>query len=1031
VVTRVEGEVGRHAGDVVRERRREAGLTQGELADLAGVSVGMIRDLEQGRIARPRASSAAALARALGLDAERAGELTSAVPRRRPDNLQLSILGPVSAVLNGRVVDLGSQSRRAVLVLLALGHGQLVHRASLIDALWAADPPPTAATMIQAHVGALRRLLDPGRGHRDEDGLLISAGTSYRLRANSAQLDLLTFREQARAAAGARSAGDLAAACDLYEQALGLCHGELVSDVDVLRDHPAVVGLRREWASVVTAYGETAFSAGLQQRALPWLLSLVQLEPLNEKAHALLMMTLAGTGQQAAALEVFDDLRHRLDEQLGVRPCPEVLEAHQRVLRQQIPVSAKSASGRPAATSPASSMPEVPRQLPPATPHFTGRAAELNALMSQLGHMGRFSGAVVISAISGTAGIGKTTLAVHWAHQVAEQFPDGQLYANLRGFGPADPARPAGVLRGFLDTLGVPAAQIPGDVDDLKAMYRRLLEHRRVLILLDNARDAAQVRPLLPASCTVLVLVTSRNDLADLAVTEGAGQVSLDVLTDAEARALLASHLGTARLTDEPQAADELIQLCARLPLALSVTAARAAARPRFALAALAAELRDARSRLDSLSTGHADTDVRAVFSWSYQNLRPATARMFRLLSIHPGPDITAPAAASLAAAPLPQTLGELRELTRCHLLGEPAPGRYVLHDLLRAYASEQAAALEPEAERRAAICRTVDHYLHTAHAASQKLDPHRDTVVLRAPQSAVRPERIDDQVQALAWFTAEHHVLLSAVRQAGETGLDVQAWQLPWALYAFLERQGHWRELAAVQYVALEAANRIGDHAPKARAHQYIARAHYWMGSCSTAHSHLARALDLFQDLDDLINQARIHLDLGRVLHRMNRTREAVRSTLVGLSVFEKAGYRRGRARALNNLGWYYAHLGEYEQALACSQEALSLDRESGDRSDAAFLWDTLGYAHHHLGDYAQAASCYLESSQRSGENGDRVLQAKALAHLATTYNAAGRLNAARDALQQAKTVLGDLHEPHFDEVCAALRHLGTAPVP
>jgi len=936
------------------------------------------------------------------------------------DRLRLSILGSVNALVNGSVADLGPPPRRAVLTLLALSHEEPVHRASLIDALWGTQPPPTAVTMIQAHVGALRRALDPGRGHRAPDGLVTSTGTSYRLRVNAQQLDLLAFQELARAAGDASSAGNPAAACDLYEQALGLWRGEPACDLDVLRDHPALAGLRREWADVITAHGEAACAAGWHQRALTQLLPLVQREPLNEKVHALLMMALAGTGQQAAALEVFENLRHRLDEQLGVRPCPELTEARQRVLRQQIPAPARPATVRP--TAPA---PTVPRQLPPAIPHFTGRADELDALTGLLGRVGRFHGAVVMSAISGTAGVGKTTLAVHWAHQVATEFPDGQLYANLRGFGPADPVRPADVLRGFLDALGVPAAQIPADRDGMQVMYRGLLEGRRILIVLDNVRDAAQVRPLLPASSTALVLVTSRNDLADLAVTEGAGQVSLDVLTDAEARALLATRMGTVRLADEPQAADELIQLCAWLPLALAITAARAAAHPRFTLAALAGELRDARGRLDSLSTGHEDSDVRAVFSWSYQNLSAASARMFRLLSIHRGPDITVPAAASLAAEPLPRARSELGELTRCHLLGEPAPGRFILHDLLRAYASEQAAAADADAARDVAIRRTLDHYLHAAHAAGQKLDPNADTIVLDGPHPGVRLEHVADQQQALQWFAAEHQVLLGVIRQAAETGFDVHAWQLPWTLRGFLERQGHWPELAAMQRTALAAASRLGDRAAQARVHQNIAHARFWLGSCDAARDHLARALALFQDLDDPLNQARVHVDLGRVLHRMDRNREALRSTQEGLSLFVAAGYLPGQARAVNNLGWYYSHVGDYEQALVCCRQAVSLNRDLGDGHCEAYAWDSLGYAYHHLGDHAEAANCYREASDMSRRYGDRVQQARALAHLATTHSDAGRPEAARDTLQQAVAVLGDLHDPQVEQVCVSLRFL------
>jgi hypothetical protein len=458
----------------------------------------------------------------------------------------------------------------------------------------------------------------------------------------------------------------------------------------------------------------------------------------------------------------------------------------------------------------------VPRQLPAAVPHFTGRAGELAALSRLLeppaGASEASGGAVVISAIGGTAGIGKTALAVHWAHRVARRFPDGQLHVNLRGFDPSgSPVEPGEAVRGFLDALGIAAERIPATPEAQAALLRSLLTDRQMLIVLDNARDAQQVRPLLPGSPGCLVLVTSRNQLTGLAVAEGARLLMLDVLPDTEARELLARRLGARRASAEPGAVAELAGLCARLPLALSVVAARAGARPGFSLAALAAELRDARGRLDVLDTGEAATSVRAVFSWSYASLSARAARMFRLLGLHPGPDLTVPAAASLAGVPVQQARDTLAELTGAHLLAEHLPGRLACHDLLRVYAAERAHADESEAERHSAVGRMLDHYLYTAYAASIALYPARDPIALCARQPAAEPEHIDGNDDALAWLVAEHRVLVMVIAQAARDGFDAYAQALPETLATFLDRHGHWHDCITSQRIALAAAERMG----------------------------------------------------------------------------------------------------------------------------------------------------------------------------------------------------------------------------
>jgi DNA-binding SARP family transcriptional activator/Tfp pilus assembly protein PilF len=684
------------------------------------------------------------------------------------------------------------------------------------------------------------------------------------------------------------------------------------------------------------------------------------------------------------------------------------------------PADAGPADAGPAAAGPA---PPRPAMLPAAVPGFTGRARELEALSAMLGDPGDHPGSagtpVVISAIGGTAGVGKTALAVHWACQAAAWFPDGQLYVNLRGFGPsADPLPPAEALREFLDALHVPAAQIPADLEGRRALYRSLLAGKRVLILLDNARDPAQVRPLLPAAPGALVLITSRSELTGLAAADGARPLSLDVLTDTEAHQLIAERIGAARVAAEPAAADELIRLCARLPLALAIAAARAAAQPAFPLAALAAELGDARGRLDALSTGEDVTDVRAVLSWSYQSLPAPAARLFRLLAVHPGPDITAPAAASLAALPLPEARALLRELTRCHLLAESAPHRYACHDLLRTYAVELVNAEDTESERQAALGRTLDHYLHTAHTAAMLLNAHRGPISPPRPRPGTQPEELDGHGQALAWLTAEHRVLLAAIGQAPKAGFDVHAWQLPWAMVDYFNWQGHWHDLAMTQHSALAAAQRLGDTAAQADVHRTIGQARFGLRSWDEARAHLSRALALYRDLGDRDGQARTHIALGHVLDRMGLCREALGHARHALSLFEEGGARAGQARALNNLGWYHARLGDFREALVRSRQALGLQREVGDRCGEARTWDSLGYAHHHLGHYAKAARCYQQAIGLFVDLGDRHGQAETLTHLGDMRRAASSPQAAVETWRQALDILEALHHPDADQV-------------
>jgi tetratricopeptide (TPR) repeat protein len=673
----------------------------------------------------------------------------------------------------------------------------------------------------------------------------------------------------------------------------------------------------------------------------------------------------------------------------------------------------------------------VPAQLPRDVGGFAGRGEQLARLDALAAAAGGAPTAVVISAIGGTAGVGKTALAVRWAHRVRERFPDGQLYVNLRGFDPGGQMMaPAEAVRGFLDAFEVPPERIPASLDAQAGLYRSLLDGKRVLVVLDNARDAEQARPLLPGTPTALVLVTSRHQLTSLIAVDGAHPLTLDLLTVTEARDLLASRLGPDQVAAEPDAVEQIIACCARLPLALTIAAARAE-QSGFPLAALAGDLADASGRLDVLDAGDAAGQMRAVLSWSYTALSPAAARSFRLLGLYPGPDISAAAAASLAAVSPAETRQLLAELVRGSLLTEHTPGRYGFHDLLRAYATDLTHTQDPADQRHAALARMLDHYLQTAHTAARLLDPHRDpiTLALTPPAPGVTPEQPADHGQALAWLTAEHSVLLAVVRQAAEAGFDTHTWQLAWTLHTFLDRRGHWRDLTTAWQAALPAAGRLDHPTAQANAHRLLARAHTRLGRYPDAHTHLQHALRLYTHADDRVGQAHTHHNFAMLWGHQGRPEQALDHAQQALSLHQAAGHRQGQATALNTVGWYHALLGDYQQALTYCQQALTLLQELDDRHGLAETWESLGYAHHHLGQHTQAAGCYQHALHLFQDLGDRYNEADTLTRLGDTQHAAGDPTAARTAWTHALDILTDLEHPDTGIVRAKLQNLDEEP--
>lgn len=669
----------------------------------------------------------------------------------------------------------------------------------------------------------------------------------------------------------------------------------------------------------------------------------------------------------------------------------------------------------------------VPAQLPVAVRGFVGRDEELT-LLDRTANAVEPASPRPVAVIAGMAGVGKTTLALHWAHRARHHFPDGQLYVDLRGFHPAGtPVTPAEALLRILDALQVPAQRIPASVEARAGLYRSLLADRRMLIVLDNARDAEQVRALLPGSRTCFTVVTSRYRLSGLVAAEGARLLALDLLSEPEARVLLTERLGGERVRAEPDAADAVVAGCARLPLALVIAAARAVTEPALSLAVMADQLRQVRERLDALDRDDPATDLRAVFSWSYRVLSPAAARLLRLLSLPPGPDIGISAAASLAAAAQPQVALLLAELADAHLLDSSAPGRYSLHDLLRGYAGELSDRLDPESERQVWRRRLLDHYLHTAHAAAMRLEPHRSPLALPSPDPDTVPEAMADHVRATSWFAAERSVLVAVQRDARDTGFDGHAWRLAWAMRDLLDRAGLWEDNLSVQRIGQDAASHLGDPAARAQADKGAGLACVRLERLDEARRNLTDALTWFRQSGDLAAQADVTCTLAQVLWSQNERQGSIDYAIDSLSLYVVTGNLAGQARVHNNLGWLMAQLGDHLSAVNHCFSALALQQRLGDRRGAAATWHSLGHAHHELGDFRAAVNCYRRAVDLLRAFDQRYEEAEALARLGEAYVSAGDPGSARTAWESSLRLLTALEHPEADHVRSLLTSVGS----
>ncbi|MBV9206823.1 MAG: tetratricopeptide repeat protein [Actinobacteria bacterium] len=976
--------------------------------------------------------------------------------------LRVGVLGPVAAWHGDQELIVGPPRQQAVLGVLAMRANRAISRGELVDAVWGDDPPASAEASVYNYVAGLRRIIEPGRSLRGPGRVLVSSGAGYVLHLVPGQPDAVAFEQDLGRARQLRKAGDPAGAAAALDSALSLWRGAAFAGVPGPFAQTERVRLGELRSAAAEDRADVLLALGRHEDVVPDLTAMVTEHPMRERMRGLLMIALYRSGRPAEALRVFADGKRVLAEELGIDPGGELSRIHQQVLTSDpalnlsggvvtLPLRGEDGaaerpggdphrepdtSGRDGADAgsalgdgplrprPEGTVMPVPAQLPLDAPGFSGRREELAMLHAMLPAGPDESVPIVV--ISGAAGTGKTALAVRFGHQVAKRFPGGQLYVNLHGLDPARRAmEPWEALWFFLYSLGVPPHRIPADVQGRSALYRTMLDGRRMLIVLDNARNVAQVRPLLPGSPGSLVVVTSRTEMTGLVAAEGAVPLELDVLGQGEAREMLARRLGRDRTAAEPEAAEEIIESCARLPLALAIAAGRAASRPRRPLAELAAELGDVRGRLDALGADDATTNVRAVLSWSYDQLSAPAAGMFRLLGVHPGPDISLSAAASLAGVARSEAGAALRELGRTHMAAEHLPGRFTFHDLLRAYAADQAERHDSETERRAAIHRVLDHYLHTAMAASHRLSPFRSPVPVPSPQPGVLPADVADKDQAMAWFDAEFSVLLALIRYAGAHGFDTHAWQIPWTLSPFFSRRGRWMAYIATQQTALEAARRLGDPLALAHAHYLLGHAQSQVGDYVAADPNVRQALDMFRELGDRANEAVVLNGLAGMLEKQERYPEALAVALDALRMVKAAGHWWTQATLENGVGWLYAHLGQYDQALTHCQRALSLHRDSGHRGGTADTLDSLGFIYRHLGDTAQAKAHYGRAIEAYRELSSPFGEGNSLIGLGDALAADGDPVAARQAWRQAAVILDRLPHPLADEARARLRAL------
>ncbi|MBX9361866.1 tetratricopeptide repeat protein [Streptomyces sp. WAC04114] len=915
--------------------------------------------------------------------------------------LRFSVLGPVRAWRGDEPVTTGSPQQRALLAALLLREGRTATAAELIDALWGEEPPSQALAAVRTYASRLRKVLDPGGEARRSGGtaptpVLVSESGGYAVRdlAEDA-LDLTVAQDLATGAEKARSAGDLGQARETLRRALALWDGETLAGVPGPYAQAQRVRLEEWRLQLVESRLDMDLEQGCHAEAVSELTALTAAHPLRERLRELLMLALYRSGRQAEALAVYADTRRLLADELGVDPRPGLSELQQRILRADPGLAEPSSP----ASEPASA-PVRPAQLPATVPDFTGRSGFVRELGDILASAeGRV---MAVSALAGIGGVGKTTLAVHVAHQARAAFPDGQLYVDLQGAG-ARAAEPETVLGSFLRALGTADSAIPDSLEERAALYRSVLAGRRVLVLLDNARDAAQVRPLLPGTDGCAALVTSRVRMLDLA---GAHLIDLDVMSPDEALALFTKIVGEERVASERKAALDVVAACGFLPLAIRIAASRLAARRTWTVSVLAAKLADERRRLDELQAG--DLAVKATFELGYGQLEPAQARAFRLLGLADGPDISLAAAAAVLDLPVEDTEDLLESLVDTSLLESAAPGRYRFHDLVRLYARACAERDElPPSERSSALSRLLDFYLASA-AGVYAIERPGDRLVDHLEPTSYPGLRFGNRHAAQDWLYAEAICLLACVRQAaGRPETLPRAIDMLWAAHDLSESGANSKEYEATAQALVGAARSHGLGRAEARALMTLVNVHHVSGRFERAEEEAERAILLAQESDDLLPVCWARNARGIIALYQNRHADGEEHLSRAIEHFRALGDRPGVAAALCNLSRIHLATGRTQSAVALAQEGIDIYDAMGNALRGANARYALGLALTQSGELSSAADRLQEALEVFRDSRQRLWEGMSLFRLAEVDLAARRAARAAANAEMALTVL------------------------
>ncbi|MFF9490318.1 BTAD domain-containing putative transcriptional regulator [Streptomyces sp. NPDC014676] len=926
--------------------------------------------------------------------------------------LRFSVLGPVRAWCGGKEVDLGSPQQRAVLAVLLMREGRSVSIDQLIHAVWGDNPPLAAVPTLRTYISRLRRVVDPSLpADREAQFITSTAGGYAILMSGSHSLDMTDFEAMVSEGRRLVQEGSHFAAVEAFTSALDAWQGSPLEGVPGPFAHKESMRLAERRMSILEERLELNLRLGRHTDVVAELTALCAEYPLREQLRALLMLALYRCGRQAEALSVYQDARHVLVNELGVEPGPQLREIHSQLLSES-PLLALPELKHYEQTG-KNSTPEAPAvatdlfvpqdQLPPGLPVFAGRQTQLQDAVNLATRVDDRAGPT-IGLVTGTAGVGKTSFAIHWAHRVAKIFPDGHIYLDLRGFSAdGQPKSATEAVRILLESMGVTPQKMPAHPDAQAAMYRGILADRRMLIVLDNARDAQQVRPLLAGGQSTLIIVTSRVQLTGLIVGEGAHLIHLEVLPVEDALDMLEQRLGPQRLQTERGAALDIIACCAQLPLAIAIVAARAAARPNFLLAEIVQELRESAGNLDGFGNQDPALDIRNVFSWSYASLNDPAARLFRLLALHPGSQMTVASVASLADIGAREARRLLTELCEAALLEEVSPGTFAAHDLLLAYANELVSVTDASESHHAARSRLINFYAVNAHAAAKMLNPNRPQVDVPPPSPGVIVEKFDAYADAFKWSAAEHSVLLEIIDSAMRFGMYSEVWHLARAMETYLQFSGRWHAWIRTQLLALTAAENLNDAWMRALARHSLSKAHSTRGEHELAQSYAQAAMIEFREIGERDFEGQCHVSLGISAGALGRHTEAIENYKIALGFFTEKENPAFVATILNNTGNEYIQLGDFEQAVEICMRTIPLWSQASDRYGLAHSWDCLGTAHQKMGHYGEATTAYKNAIDLFQSLGSDLFAAVSLGQLGDVYSSSGNSNAAYGAWRMA----------------------------